>query len=190
MSQQWCRRRAVAAQTFFNGLIKRPKIILNLPKIQLHKKVVNIFMPALICNVNHCGQVRSGNQSRGRSQSRGRCRGRVRVSKLLGRCLIALSLSLLIPPLIKSYCRSVAEPWSTAVCSHFYCCSRKWHCPRRWRWRRWQWRSTMKMATRQQKARGQKGTALANRVPWLCVVWTSSKIVKESSTRAEIASRL
>lgn len=25
----------------------------------MHKKVVNIFMPALICNVNHCGQARS-----------------------------------------------------------------------------------------------------------------------------------
>lgn len=122
-------------------------------------------------------------RSQSQSQSRGWGRGRVRVSKLLGRCLTALSLSLLIPPLIKSYCRSVAEPWSTAVCSHFYCCSRKWHCQRRWR--RWQWQSTMKMATtRQQKARGQKGTALAYPVPWLCVVWTSSKIAMENKIRA------
>lgn len=71
--------------------------------------------------------------------------------------------SLLIPPLIKSYCRSVAEPWSTAVCSHFYCCSRKWHCQRRWRWS-WQWRGTMKMATTR-KARGQKGTVFLG-APW------------------------
>lgn len=36
-------------------------------------------------------------------------------------------------------------------------------------------------------AKGQKGTALANGVPWFCVVWTSSQIAKESNTRAEIA---
>lgn len=77
-------------QTFFNGLIKRPKIILNLPKILLHKKVVNIFMPALICNVNHCGQVRSRRRSRGRGWGWGRVWVRVRVCKLLGRCLSAL----------------------------------------------------------------------------------------------------